>query len=561
MFELHHMPSSLLEIYRSAATGHSTEISQDLWGMIPSSFRMMKKLIKNRQDTINFNPFSDNIEILRNITEKRHRKLGTLTAEVKESLTQLDYGFLDVSHQPLFLGGPVFLINKVTLAEWIGKLLEIGTLFFIGDHDSIQNELTIARFPQSNSSAGLVITPETWGVPELTPMHQVPLPKEGWVKDIKVKIQENLRQLMKIARIRLEYRQLFLERFESWFDLIYRESIISDDFSSWVQRIWSQLFNIRNNLKLFLGPSSDLGYRQLILPAFEFLLTETIRSRYIKTLNSIYERLLSQKFKPGLPYREEDYVPFFLECLRCTNRTRVELHISKAGSMEGECPICAEKYSFSYNPSHPDLSEIGAQITPRSDSRAVVNNYTFPLLSHVGGAGETQYYSAVIPAMKRLKINPPILIRSNRVQYNSPWAEKSAIDNNSPILDDEVYNIFKEYNSSEDTQSCCISLEKMRNLIQLKYKMGIQRLIKQQEQLKNNPSDRRIRKDIKSTELMLSHNFGRFSPDKKNQEVTWNWLDLAVLTGINGICSIFNRQLKEEAFPGNMWYVTPGKFT
>ena len=66
---------------------------------------------------------------------------------------------------------------------------------------------------------------------------------------------------------------------------------------------------------------------------------------------------------------------------------------------------------------------------------------------------------------------------------------------------------------------------------------------------------------MKRTELMLSHNFGRFSPGKDVQEVSWNWLDLAVLTGIHSICDIFQRQLKEEAFPGYTWYITAGKFS
>ena len=60
---------------------------------------------------------------------------------------------------------------------------------------------------------------------------------------------------------------------------------------------------------------------------------------------------------------------------------------------------------------------------------------------------------------------------------------------------------------------------------------------------------------------MLSHNFGRYAPNKKASEVSWNWLDLAVLTGVHRISNIFQRQLKESAFPGYTWYITPGKFT
>ena len=552
--------SSLLEIYRTAALGHPSELSKDLWGDIPPSYRMLKNFIKNRQKTSDFSRFSENIEVLRHLVTERHRKMGTLTLKVRDALNHLDYGFLDVGHQPLFFGGPLFLINKISLAEWIGTILNVGTFFFVGDHDSIQNELTIARFPQANSPTGLVITPSSWGVPEGTPMHKVPLPKEEWFQEIKRKIQDNLRSLMKTAKVRNEYRQLLLERFYSWFDLIYDQTTTTINFSTWTQKIWSMLFNIRNEIGVFINPISALEYRQLLLPAFEFLLAEKNRSRYIETLNSVYDLLVAKNIQPGLPYREEDYVPFFLECLKCKTKTRVELQVVTTGTLKGKCQICAEEFTFSYNSKNPDLSEIGTNITPRSDSRAVVNNFTFPLLVHIGGSGETQYYSAVIPAMKRLKIFPPVLIRSNRVYYNTPWGEKATRAEN-PMLDNEVYSIFNEFNKNIDVDSIQGTLEKMRTLLQSKYKLEIDQLDKLQVELKNNPQNNYLRKEIKRTELILSHNFGRFAPGKDAQEVSWNWMDLTVLTGIHGICDIFQRQLKEEAFPGYTWYITAGKFT
>ncbi|MFX0049954.1 MAG: hypothetical protein ACFE8U_01550 [Candidatus Hermodarchaeota archaeon] len=558
---MHNHSSSLLTLYRKAALNQPNELSHDLWGKIPPSYQVLKNMVENRQKNTNFSTFIENIEVFLHMATDRHRKLGTLSSRVKESLEQLNQGFLDLGHQPLLFGGSLFLINKVSFAEWLGNLLNIGAYFFIGDHDSIQNELTVTRFPQANSSSGLVITPSFGDIPEGTPMHQVPIPSEEWLIDVKQKIQDNLRLLLKMAKVRQEYRQLILERFHSGFDLIYDGAIVSNDFSHWTQLIWSRLFNIRNDLKIFISPSSDPRYRQLVLPAFEFLLTEKNRTRYVETLNQIYNLLVSQNIQPGLPYRESDYSPFFLECLKCEHNTRVQLQVTNLGVLEGKCPVCNEDYSFSYNPNRPDLSEIGTSITPRSDSRAVVNNITFPLLVHIGGSGETQYYSAVIPAMKRLKIDPPILIRSNRIYYNSPWAHQSASEINSPILGNDVYSIFDEYNSSKSDLEVRDSLEKMRTLLKMKNEKEKTHLSSQLSDLESNPRDGRLRKNIKRIELMLSHNYGRFTPGKKAQEVSWNWLDLAVLTGVHNICDIFKRQLKEEAYPGHTWYITPGKFT
>ncbi|MFX0207050.1 MAG: hypothetical protein ACFFDT_13765, partial [Candidatus Hodarchaeota archaeon] len=319
----------------------------------------------------------------------------------------------------------------------------------------------------------------------------------------------------------------------------------------------SHLFNVRNDFMIFLTPSSDLRYRNLILPAFEFLLNEVNRLNYLETLNGIHDLLTSQGIPPGLPYRNPTYVPFFLECLKCDFKTRIELQVVKPGTLEGKCTICGEYYSFSYNPHHPDLSDIGDNITPRSDSRAVVNNLTFPILVHIGGSGETQYYSAVIPAMKRLRIPPPILIRSNRVYYNTPWAHKSAAENEGPILSESVYEIFDDYNRG----NIYVALENMRILLKTRYEKEIRRLSEKQEELEENPSNSRLRRETRQIEIMLSHNFGRFAPGKSFQEVSWNWLDLAVLTGTHSICDIFQRQLKEQAHPGHTWYITPGKFT
>ncbi|MFX0085613.1 MAG: bacillithiol biosynthesis BshC [Candidatus Hodarchaeota archaeon] len=553
--------SSLLDIYRKAAMGHPNELSLKLWGEIPSSYRLMKKTIGKRRTLINLESFNENIEVFRSIILDRHRKLGTLTDQIREALNQLDKGFLDVGHQPLLFGGPLFLINKISLAEWLGKYLDISSYFFIGDHDSIQNELTISRFPQANSPTGLEITPLSWDVPLGTPIHKVPLPKQTWLQEVKQKIQDNLRQLMKYAKIRVEYRQLLLERFYSWFDLIYDNTISTDDFSLWTQKIWSQLFNLRNNMSLFLGPESDIKYRKLVLPAFEFLLTEKNRLCYIETLNAIRDKIISHNLVPGLPYREEGYVPFFLECLKCTFKTRVELKILKPNVLEGKCPVCSEEYSFSYNEKHPDLTEVELSISPRSDSRAMVNNFTLPLLAHIGGAGETRYYSAVIPAMKRLRISPPILIRSNRIHYNTPWAEKSAKTRENLILSREVYNIFDGYNRSTEIQKIQSALENMRGYLNKKYKDEVTELYKQQKELEANPQNSELRKSVKKIELMLSHNFGFYTHGKKASELSWNWLDLAVLTGIHRITDIFQRQLKETAFPGYTWYITPGKFT
>ena len=319
--------NSLLELYRLAATGNPNDLTQQFWGNVPSTYADLKKRVAIHQQSQSLGKFQDNIEELRKIASDHNRSMGTLTLAVKETLDNLDSGLLDVGHQPLIFGGSSFLINKISLADWIGQLTGLGALFYIGDHDSIQNELTVTRFPQPNSSSGLLITPPSWGVPDDTPMHCVPVPSEKWIMESKEKIQENLRLLMKYAEVLPQNRTLLTERFQSWFDIIKDSAFSATDFSSWSQKIWSTLFILRNDLHIFLTPSSNMRYRKLIRPAFEFLLTEKNRDQYIDTLNSIHKQIINHNLTPGLPLREKNYVPFFLECLECKTHTRVELRI------------------------------------------------------------------------------------------------------------------------------------------------------------------------------------------------------------------------------------------
>ena len=552
---------SLLDWYRLAATGNPNIHTERLWGYIPSSFKEIKKIVQSRKQDTNFNFFQDNLEVFRKIVIQHHKRLGTHNHTIEESLDRIDSGLLDVGHQPLLMGGSTFLMNKVSLAEWIGNLANLGTLFYIGDHDFIQNELTVTRFPQANSASGLTITPSSWGAPEGTPIHQVPIPELDWLIDSKNKIQDNLKLLMKFSNISPPLRQLLNERFLSWWDLIYESYISAENFSMWTQKIWSKLFHAKSSLKLFMTPSSNLEYRNLVLPAFEFLLLEENRKKYVDTLNSTYSFLIDHKINPGLPHRNFDYIPFFLECLKCKSKTRVELTTNIPGTIQGFCSVCNEEYSFSYNPKKPDLSEIRTNITPRSDSRAVINNLTLPLFIHIGGGGETQYYSAVIPAMRKLGITPPILVRSNRIYYNTPWGEKSAKESNNELITNQLFNIFKEYNNAKTITDTRSSLESMRVLINNHFNEGNKRLKAQKEELMQNKGNKKLRNEIRKLEIMLSHNHGQFAPGKKVQEVTWNWLDLAVLTGLHGICDIFQRQNHEFSFPGFTWLVNPGKFT
>ena len=86
-------------------------------------------------------------------------------------------------------------------------------------------------------------------------------------------------------------------------------------------------------------------------------------------------------------------------------------------------------------------------------------------------------------------------------------------------------------------------------------------LIESESLLKTDPSNKKLRMKIRSVELMLAHNYGRFAQGKNTQEVSWNWMDLGILIGIHKMTEIYQRQNNGNAFPGYTWYINPGKFT
>ena len=105
------------------------------------------------------------------------------------------------------------------------------------------------------------------------------------------------------------------------------------------------------------------------------------------------------------------------------------------------------------------------------------------------------------------------------------------------------------------------ALESMRNHLQDISMKNNKILLENESSLKTDPSNKKLRMKIRKTELMLAHNFGRFAQGKNNQEVSWNWMDFGVLTGIHKMTETYQRQNKRNSFPGYTWYINLSKFT
>jgi hypothetical protein len=60
---------------------------------------------------------------------------------------------------------------------------------------------------------------------------------------------------------------------------------------------------------------------------------------------------------------------------------------------------------------------------------------------------------------------------------------------------------------------------------------------------------------VQEIELYLSSAFGRFSPEKFGQEVNWAWFDLAIVSGINDVMGVYDRQYNENTPNSTMYFV------
>lgn len=552
---------NLLDLYHHAVSSSQNELSRSFWGDLPHSYNDIIDKVPLMQQKIGLSNFEDRIERLTKIILTYQKKLGLLSSEVKEHSNNFVNGLVSVGHQPLLFGGPVFLPSKITQTEWLSKQTNLGCFLSIGDHDFIQNELITSRFPQINSVSGLFFKPNQYDKYKFVPVHKLPVPNEKWLKEAKNKVNDNLRLLMKQSKIRNDLRLLLFDRADQWFQIIYESAISSNSFSEWVQKIWGSLLILKNNLNLLFLPTSSIEFRKMSQSAFEYLIKEENRKIYYNSLNEMHTIISENNYAPGIPIRNKNYAPFFYECTSCINRTRFELFIDSPGTITGKCPVCNEEYSYSYDINNPDLSEIGVDITPRSDSRSAVMSILFPIMVHIGGGGETIYHSSVIPSMKKIGLNTPTFVRSNRYWYQTPWSDIKSVKYEPKLISKELYAIFDQFNKSTDNETTNKALKSMKmHISSIKTEM-LSTLTSLELNLKSSPSNKKLQSQIRELEIYLSLQFGRYEKDKFTQEISWNWFDLGILTGLNNVSDTIKRQLRLDSFPGSTWMINPGKFT
>jgi hypothetical protein len=554
-------------------------VALDLWGEIPATMGdAYKQLVKVRK---RYGEAPDAIEELKKAMKSRLRRMGVLTSAVEESIDRMDGGVVETGQQPYCLGGSSLILNKAAIISALVGIGEEGfaPLLYVADYDGVQPELVNTRVP-SPSPRGLLITYPSGPEHVDSPIYELPNPPEQWLKDTFEKIEGNYRGLLR--GLRPGIRERALQNLSHAFTVLRNAYHSTDNVSDWATKVVGSLVNLESDLGVPILQFSTPGARRLFQPGYELLLAEPNRSRFIEATNRASDLIEESGYRSPFGRRKGDYVPFYLECPSpgC-HRTRVELgYHREAGSatahVNGKCPKCGAVHEFSFDAGSPDLSDIVDRINPRVDSRQVVVNSVVPVLAHVGGPGETSYYAEVIPAARALGVPFPVYLRYTRTFYNTPWNKlysDGLKEKGHPTLMNEALfsalGRWVEARNAGDGSGLGEAHWRIKASIEGTYNKLLDLLQSLQsevegvkEKLRASGEREALIKELRNKhgaahdiELYLSSAFGRFSPERFGQEVSWAWLDLAAASGVGDLMGVYLRLYNEDTPNSSMFFV------
>ena len=561
-------------------TGEHWEIVERLWNRVPVNLAEAQRLASKLR--IDFGETPDIIEDLKKAMKRQLRNWGVLTSRVEENIDRIERGVIEAGQQPMCLGGPGYILNKVA-CTW--KVCDIGDpekfvpLYYVADYDGIHNELLNIRIPSPSPKGLLVSFPVEEGLVG-SPIFELPNPPEAWLRKTVEKIRSNYRGLLRGVEQRVLESKL--QNLDRALTILRTSYFSSEKVSEWSTKILGSLFNVEADLGVPILAFSMPDTRRIFQSGYELLLSEPTRSRFIEASNGAVEIIYGAGYRPQIGLRADDYVPFFLECMNKTcRRMRIELkYRSEPGTTKahvvGKCPSCGEEYDLSFEMHHPDLSEVAEWISPRVDSRQMIVNSVIPVLCHVGGPGETSYYAEVIPAARSLKVPFPTYIRYTRTFYNTPWNERYAEglekEGQPTLLNEDLFSALRrwvEARNAQDPNELAAAHSDIRRSIESTYYKLLERNRERDREISaikerlGSPENRQAAiKELqskmrlsKAISLYLSSAFGRFSPERFGQEVNWSWLDLATVSGVDDLFGVFLRQYNEHTPISSMFFV------
>jgi len=556
--------------------GSKAELAEALWGVIPATMGEAAQLLKGIRERYGSPP--EELEGFRKALRGYQRMLGLLTGRVDESIDSMNAGVAEAGQQPNCLAGPSLILNKIAYAHTLcGVGGDYVPVFYNADYDGVQPELLNIRLP-SPSARGLLITYPAGPEYEGSPIHMLPNPPEEWLNQTVEKITGNYKGIMK--GVKPDAQERVMRNLDHMLTIIRGAYYSTDNVSDWAAKIIGTIVNLEADLGVPIVSPSKPEVRPFFQRGYETLLSEPNRTGFIEASNEAAELVEAHGFRPQIGRRRRDYVPFFLECSSpgC-NRARIEPRYVDGGgtaSVKGVCPRCETVYEYSFDASSPDLSDAIDWISPRVDSRQLIVDSVVPVLAHIGGPGETSYYAEVIPAAQRLGQPFPLYLRYTRAYYNTPWneayGEEVKAAGHPTILRDSLFDALgmwvKARNDGDGE-----ALRRSHYAIEASIEETYSSLVEEAEALQGEVDsikgrlgeaenrgplikEMREKQDALSmVDQYLSWAYGRFSPERRGQEVSWAWIDLAAVTGVTDVVGVYLRQYSEHTPNSSMYFM------
>ncbi len=539
-------------------------VTHQFWGPIPrtasEAVQFSQALIQqySKGQTPLFS--EERMEKLLHAITDLHSTRGMMNGQIKEQLNKLSNNpaVVEAGHQPALLGGPGFVINKMAAISRLASFQGAVPIMFVGDHDHEQKELTVVHLP-SPGQHGLTFSLQVPRAYRNSPLHIIPLPPKKWLEQVCTRIQTTYHEL--VASQPKKDREVYAQNVELILKLIRQTFTQASNLADWTLRLWMRITNLGRDSDILFQAFSQPTIRTLMLPAFEYLLAQSNRHRFINAINQAAQQLSSLGYQPGIGHRPDAFVPFLLECpTKGCQRTRLEPTLEEQATtsslhLVATCPKCNEAHKLEVSDTHPDLSPWQDYLSPRVDTRAFLVQTFTPVILHVGGAGETSYQAQVSPALAALECVVPTFFRYTRLFYGNPWtrrlAQRLQKENLQPLLPVKLwtYQSAIETNGREKNAGVVRSLfaacsEYIRDTYQ--QLVDVETRLEQERSTMINAlrgtTDLAPRRQLQAqiglltkrrqlVQAYLSQMFGRYSPERFGQEVSFAWVDTAISLG------------------------------
>ncbi|MHA2501732.1 MAG: hypothetical protein ACXAE3_02495, partial [Candidatus Kariarchaeaceae archaeon] len=188
------MRSNPNDLYIQASRNQLNDIP--FWGTVPRTLTEAVQLANSQPfERKRTEDLAHLIEILRSY----HKDLGIYSSKVEMHLKRLEQGSVLVGQQPVVMGGPGLIANKLACLLVLSDIFEeqdsaLAPVFFVGDYDGLQKELARQYFPNPISHNAFIIDSEDY-LPEESNIaaHAAEAPPLEWLEEYLDKLDDNLR--------------------------------------------------------------------------------------------------------------------------------------------------------------------------------------------------------------------------------------------------------------------------------------------------------------------------------------------------------------------------------